>query len=164
MTIIFRELDQFLDRLVEHHNSKNVDDLDLDIYVCCLGGFIDRIPIIADLIKKYNYTIYVAEASSAVLSILMSLDKNRIKAFEDAHFMDHHIQWDDPKNTNGSWEKTKNYLIELQRQVWVRYYPPKIMDFLYRSSKNSYYFTAQEALEYGIVGEIVPSLDNLSKM
>jgi len=157
MTIVFNDLEQFIDRLIEHHHSKKDDDWDLNIYMCCPGGYINRIPIAVDLIKQYNYTIYVSDASSASLGVLLRLDKNRIKAFDDAHFMDHQLQWSDPKNTKGSWRKTRDYLFELQRQMWEKHFPSEVIDFLCRSPKNGYYFTAQEALKYGIIGEIIPS-------
>ena len=159
MKLIVKDLEQAIGTILSQDDGDNY----LGLYFSSSGGPVTLVPILVDLIKKRSYKIYVSEAVSAALTVLMQLDKNKIKAYKNAYFMAHQIQWIKDKKSMNSWDATVNHLSDLQNKIWERYLPKNIIDFINQNPNNSYYFTAQEALDYGIIGGIIGEFPPLDK-
>jgi ATP-dependent protease ClpP protease subunit len=122
----------------------------IDIYLNSQGGLVHLIPGIIDLLAERDYTIKVLKAFSSAAVLLSYLNKDRIYAFPSTVFMIHgvDVNW-------GGTAASVEYMKKIT-DVWSKFSIAKIKDKLGgKDPTQEYYFTADEALDYGLIGGII---------
>lgn len=136
-----------------------VEDGELvNVYLNSIGGLLHTTHILADALKKYdNYRVYVGSARSAAIDFLALLDRKKITASPISEFVQHNLilngsiplgRMNEEKEVS---EKQQEYRLSL-----LKNFPKNI---LARIRKEDVYFSPQEALDWGLIGQIDWSSD-----
>lgn len=162
--ISYTDIDQFI-------GAMDADDNEIDIRLHCDGGLVTEGWAIYDRLRSTGKEISaVVEGNCASMAtiILMAAPKERRCAYENSHILIHN-PWIDPARIG---QATANDLITLgndlmaEQERMVDLYVERCgcdRDTIRNIMDANHYITAEDALQVGLIGRIIPPMSALSK-
>ncbi len=131
----------------------------ITVYICSPGGHVDSGFAIFDIMRFINSpitTIGVGWVASIAVPIMMGAPKERRFALPNTRFLIH-------QPSGGAGGQAADIRIEAQEILKVRERINRLLaeetghpvEKIARDSDRNFWMTAQEALEYGLIGEII---------